>query len=75
MSKDFQRVKVICRLIQVGDEIRSVAGSIDIAEISSLASKNEIATVPAETTLIRMRYRRRGATMTGQCSRMRKNSV
>jgi len=35
MRKDFQRFKVICRLMQVGDEIRSVAGSIDIAETSS----------------------------------------
>jgi len=35
MRKDFQRFKVICRLIQVGDEIRSAAGSIDIAETSS----------------------------------------
>jgi len=35
MSKDFQRLKLICCLIQVGDEIRSVAGSIDIAETGS----------------------------------------
>jgi hypothetical protein len=35
MRKDFQLFKVICLLIQVGDETRSVAGSIDIAETSS----------------------------------------
>jgi len=35
MRKDFQRLKVIRRLIQVADEIPGVAGSIDIAESSS----------------------------------------